>query len=197
MGLQSFSITSAQAVDIPAILAIGKAAMLDDKQTQFKNLAKIPSPSKDNGTNLLFADWLANPRCTLLKAVDDKTGEILVSSCWATRGYGEKSNDRTTQAEPKATQKEEHGEPATKVSEDPVDRLNAFTSDDFAQWMDKIMPIGIKCRFICAISVHPKHQGRGIDKVLIRWGTEQADKDGVFCWVHASGWISCVPKKRG
>jgi GNAT superfamily N-acetyltransferase len=188
MASRDFSLQPVQARDIHAIAAIGDAAMLDDKQTRFKNTAKTISGSDSgNGTQPPFADWLANPRCRLLKAVDSGTQEILGSVCWAYRGYNLGMEDGISEARSQGHEEQlATSEEAEKAAADPVDRLNDFTSKDFAVWMERTMLPGTKCMFICAISVHPNHQGRGIGTRFIRWGAEQADKDGVFCWVHAS-----------
>lgn len=40
--------------------------------------------------------------------------------------------------------------------------------------------------YIYGISVHPAHQGKGIGRALIRYGTRKADEAQVKAWVHAS-----------
>jgi len=183
-----FSIHPAQESEIKTLAAISEAAMTTDKQTEFKHLAQ------DSAVSSLMMEepiksWLTNPKLRVLKAVDDETSEILGWTCWAFRGYD-------TPTPPVRTTSDQPVKPEPLPS-NPVDRLNRFTGDDFAVWMEEKMPPGTKCMFICSISVHPKHQGRGVGKALIRWGTSQADRDEVFCWVHASEAGYPVFKKEG
>ena len=48
------------------------------------------------------------------------------------------------------------------------------------------MPRGVSCRFIVGLYVAPEYQGQGIGSALMRYGTEKADQDAVFCWVSSS-----------
>lgn len=78
-------------------------------------------------------------------------------------------------------------------SEEAVSRIKQFedmTSEHLAAFQKKIMPEGTRCMYIISAAVDPAAQGRGVGSRLVRWGTEQADRNGVFCWVHASeaGW---------
>jgi GNAT superfamily N-acetyltransferase len=54
------------------------------------------------------------------------------------------------------------------------------------RWMDTQMPPGTKCMYLVSLSVDPDFQSCGVGSTLLRWGTEMADKAGVFMWVHSS-----------
>ena len=36
------------------------------------------------------------------------------------------------------------------------------------------------------IHTHPSHQGRGVGSLLVKWGTDLADKQGLQCYLEAS-----------
>lgn len=64
--------------------------------------------------------------------------------------------------------------------------LEELNNSNIESWSERLMPPGTKCRFIVGITVVPEYQGKGVGKALMKWGTEQADSDGVFCWVSSS-----------
>ena len=70
--------------------------------------------------------------------------------------------------------------------DDPIQRLSSLTDADMKRWQDILMPEGTKCMFVVGLSVAPEYHGRGVGTALLRWGTGNADADGVFCWVHSS-----------
>jgi hypothetical protein len=75
----------------------------------------------------------------------------------------------------------------TKAEEnDPIKRLTSITDADMKRWQGIFMPEGTKCMFVVGLSVAPEYHGLGVGSALLRWGTANADADGVFCWVHSS-----------
>lgn len=174
--------------DIPTLISIFTAAFSKDANTQVKLIAKDPN-SQANGMAMGIQQWLNYPdRVSLLKAVDTSTGTIMGWVGWARRGY----EDQVAPPTPK-TEKEEiaqQPEPDSEITKvdikDHAARLEALTDADMSRWIAKIMPSGTKCRYLVSCVVHPAYQGRGVGSALIGWGTEKADKEGVFCWVHSS-----------
>ena len=71
-------------------------------------------------------------------------------------------------------------------SDDPTKRLENLTGEDVNRWMKELMPPGTKCMFVVSLTVAPEWQGQGIGSAFLKWGAENADKAGVFCWVHSS-----------
>jgi hypothetical protein len=67
----------------------------------------------------------------------------------------------------------------------PIERLEAMTDADLQRWIDILMPKGTKCIYTVSLAVSRYHS-RGVGSALLRLGTARTDKDGVFCWVHAS-----------
>lgn len=190
--------------DVPILEAISEAAMQDDVQTQFKKAAS--KLEGNDGTKMPLSDFISSPRMQVLKAVQTGTNGILGFICWAFKGYAEA--DLPTKPEMTKTDapnvqnnasrghdEEEEEEPS--VDSDPVRQLNDRSSADFSQWMAKIMPEGCKCLYICGIAVRPDAQGKGVGAALVQWGTQRADQDEVFCWVHSSEAGYSLFKKLG
>jgi GNAT superfamily N-acetyltransferase len=71
-----------------------------------------------------------------------------------------------------------------------IKELEATTNQAMNHFCDLLMPEGVQCRFIVGMSVAPGYQGQGVGQALMRWGTDQADQDQVYCWVSSSmgGW---------
>ena len=70
--------------------------------------------------------------------------------------------------------------------EEAYKEMTGMTTDHLAEFQKKIMANGARCMIIVGISVHPDHQGRGVGSALVKYGTDIADEEGVFCWVHSS-----------
>ena len=77
-------------------------------------------------------------------------------------------------------------EDTNRGEDDPIKRLTSKTDADMKRWQEILMPEGTKCMFIVGLSVAPEYHGLGVGTALLRWGTANADADGVFCWVHSS-----------
>ncbi|KAF9410034.1 hypothetical protein BGZ94_001781 [Podila epigama] len=87
---------------------------------------------------------------------------------------------------PPPVQPTEPGAPLT------IAELEKTTHNAMLHFVDHLMPDGVKCRYIYSLSVAPAYQGQGIGSALMKWGTDLADKDNVFCWVSSSmsGWTA-------
>jgi len=151
----------------------------------------------------------APEKCTFIKAVDNESGEIMGSICWGFRG---RKKEEVPKVPESALVKEvvpvdEVKEPETKIiilideneepevelpADHPCKRFVAMT-----EWMAKLMPEGTKCMFVIGLSVAPKFQGTGVGSALLKWGTDEADKAGVFAWVHSSEMGSNAYRKAG
>lgn len=69
---------------------------------------------------------------------------------------------------------------------DAIEQLEQVTSAHLAEFQERTMPPGVRCMYVVSITVHPNHQGRGVGPALIQRGTDRADAERVFCWVHSS-----------
>lgn len=91
-----------------------------------------------------------------------------------------KDADGRVRAEP------ETAESQRLAQEEAYKEMTGITTDHLAAFQKKIMANGARCMIIVGISVHPDHQGRGVGSSLVKYGTDIADEEGVFCWVHSS-----------
>jgi predicted N-acetyltransferase YhbS len=178
-------LASADPADVPALVAIFDDAFRTDRHTQAKAAGR-GAGHESAAMGRAVSSWLRDPgRCSVLKAVDDTTGEIVGWACWSRHGYPDQAPPVPPEAPPVPTQappvpaNDHHGGPGLAA-------LESVTGGDMARWQAILMPPGTTCRILNAVAVSPGHQGRGVGSALIRWGTEGADADGAFCWVHAS-----------
>lgn len=200
----SFSIHPAVLADVPALATISGLSFETDTHTLLK--AAHPTKPYDHAAGMhgAFEYWLSLPKdkIDLVKAVDDETGEILGFVGWGCRlekteqSTSQQSKDSTSDKSTTTTTSTTTKKPSTVVTQDdtkaeepPQDalaQLNELTSSHLANYQNTVMPPGTRCMYIVSISVHPKHQGRNIGTALIKHGTDRADAEGVFCWVHSS-----------
>jgi len=76
--------------------------------------------------------------------------------------------------------------PNSNHNEDSLSHLETITNHNMIMFQKNLCPPGGKCMFIVSICVVPRHQHKGVGRALMRWGTEQADRKGEYCWVHSS-----------
>ncbi|KZV80472.1 acyl-CoA N-acyltransferase, partial [Exidia glandulosa HHB12029] len=186
----SFSIRPAQVSDVPAMARLGTEAFRLDRNTQVKAMGADPYDHEAT-MNELLPGWIARApeKGFTVVAADDASGEILGWVCWGiATGCSAPS---PTPTDHDAKEREARAEP------DPVARLGRLTSVNMRRWMDILMPPGTACMFFMSIAVHPAHQGRGVGSALVRTGTERADQDGLFIWMHASEAGALMVQKHG
>lgn len=203
MSRLSFSIRAVQREDIPEVAQLTSDAFETDRQTQMKALGQDPWDMKAYSLESL-PGLLQHPRCVVLKAVDDATGEIAGFCNWGFRGFGPNEmpivegrvqpQDTSPQKSVQAQQDEnstveqqpELENCTSEPQDDPIKRLIALTDADMAAWMEEAMPEGTRCIYVVGLSVAPKFQGRGVGSALLRWGTRFCDENATFAWVHSS-----------
>jgi len=180
-------LTEAKLRDIPAIHELGRLAFLTDSHTQMKNAAKGDAGSLDEGSAAHMRSLLENPRADVIVAratspVDD-LGVVVGCVTWARRNYDKTPGETTTVHSwgPAPVQP-----PAPPHRPLGVKDLEAITDQSMAEWQSYFSPENVRCRYIVGLVVHPEHQGKGIGKALMRWGTDRCDEDGVYCWVQSS-----------
>jgi len=198
-----FTLKAATFMDIPFMAKIGGDGFKLDRNTQVKAMGKegYDLEEKTNSDDSDARKSIISPRCRVIKAVHKEYGELLGSCIWGFRGFdpeevpprpGNITKEQLIDSEdlakdlPDVEWLDERTETKEKESDDPTKRLDDLSGDDLARWMRKVMPSGTKCMFVVGISVAQDWQGKGIGSALLRWGTDHADKNGVFCWVHSS-----------
>lgn len=151
-----------------------------------------------------YHQYLENWKVVMVKAVDDNSGDILGFTAWAFRGLepdeipvlegapkkGEWKDDKPEQEEVTKSGGEESQdkvEPGSKEGNDEsLKQLAGITGGNMDHMMENIMPPGTRCMFVAGLNVDPKYQRRGVGLKLLQWGTQTADRLGLWIWVHSS-----------
>ncbi|KAF3766931.1 acyl-CoA N-acyltransferase [Cryphonectria parasitica EP155] len=210
----SFSLKPITEDDIPALTKMESLTFESDRHTLLK--AAHPTRPYDHAAGVpdMIKYRLSLPanKVELIKAVDDETGEILGHVCWGLRLSVPQPQPQPP--EPSSTEQAEQGKaknssklPARVVPQDyektnapdldSIAQLEELTSSHFADFMKRVMPDGTRCMYVVGLSVHPAHQLRGVGTALMRRGTDRADAEGVFCWVHSSEAAAGMYRKCG
>ncbi|KAH7155778.1 putative GNAT family acetyltransferase [Dactylonectria estremocensis] len=187
----TFTISRASIHDVPRIGEISTRAFDRDSHSQMKIMGQRPGAFA-KGMAMGASPWIETQRGVLLKATDDRDGTTVGSIAWGFRGIELDASQSDDGGDTKGEEENREedvgdGEEAGPIpGEERIKELEAMTSKHLSDFSDRIMPEGTKCMFIGGVSVDAKYEGQGIGSQLIRWGTEHADRHGVFCWVHSS-----------
>lgn len=198
--IPSFSLAPVVTADIPALTEISRLGFENDRHTLLK--AAHPTHPYDHAGGMpeAFEYWSSLPpeKVEVTKAVDNETGDIMGWVCWAMK--------LNTPASPKPTEAESN-KPADSISPDhakmgspeldALGQLAELTNSHLDDFQERIMPEGARCMYVVGITVHPKYQGRGVGEALMRIGTQRADSESVFCWVHSSEAATNLCRKCG
>lgn len=206
-----FDILPATTDDLDALVSITVDSFKDDSHTMFKEAAFGAGWFKNCMTEVTgqYIERMDNPgksgvTLTVLKAVDRETGKIVGHVTWGQKVPVSSpdpvasvvSDKKESQEEPaEASETDQVAEKVENVAQrHPTRRrvadLEKLTGGFMNSFVQKHMGPGDRCLFICGINVHPDHQGKGVGKELISWGTSKADESQSICWVHLSqaGW---------
>lgn len=193
MSRNAFAIQAVHLQDVPTLAHLSAEAFEADRHTEMKGLGKEPF---DMGKYSLESIplLLKNPRCVILKAVDNVSGETMGYCNWGFRGFGPEEMPNVeghVQPGPETENKDIQDRDSEKskakpADTDPVKRLEALTDADMQAWMSEVMPKGTRCAFVVTLSVSPRFQGQGVGSALLRWGIDFCNEKGVFAWVHSS-----------
>ncbi|KAH8672673.1 hypothetical protein BGZ60DRAFT_405359 [Tricladium varicosporioides] len=203
---------SANASLVPQLAQISSLAFATDSHTLLKRLSTGTDHAEDMAPVLEM--WISRPRerCQIITAlIENEKGEreVVGWACWAFRGFdgpffvSEKTigEEERKVSEAAILLPTERGKGKAKEEErknpEGIQRLGEITNRSMMEWSTKLSPEGSKNMILCAITVNPLFQGKGVGKALISWGLEIADCEGVYTWVHASdaGWRAF--EKRG
>jgi GNAT superfamily N-acetyltransferase len=180
--------------DVTTLANIMVEAMSNDRHTQLKTLGDV-SYTRAAGNIEDLLSGIKHPKTVYVKAVHGETGDILgCISLWYV-GFQEQDVPHTDPAEGwegSLEDLEEQGraggekrnvdERAKKL----IDDLDAWEGADMKRWQDVLMPEGSKCIIITRLQVALAAQGKGVGTALVKWSTDEADKHGVYMWVHSS-----------
>lgn len=197
-----FTITPATAEDIDTIAQISGDSFDHDTHTLLKAHWRGANHHRD-GSKADLATLVDNPKCDFLVGRTGNTtagpGKVIGFVVWHKRGYTEdEDGDEDGSAVPLFARGD--GDVASTLPECPppvpaqpergtqlgLTELEATTNAAMTHYIAHLMPAGTSCRFISRMSVDPGYQGQGVGSALVRWGTDRADTDGVYCWVSSS-----------
>ncbi|KKY13158.1 hypothetical protein UCDDS831_g09278 [Diplodia seriata] len=119
---------------------------------------------------------LGKPNLHHLKVVDtDNNDEIIACAVWEFFPNGRSDEDLRELEQP--------FQPVVEEGE----RFCRFQQHFFSYLGRVRLQMGKAPHYFLGLLVtHPKHHRRGAGAMLIRWGTEQADKAGLICFLEAS-----------
>jgi GNAT superfamily N-acetyltransferase len=198
----SISIQPTTFADVAAIVKIGREidATRADRHTEIKRLGNVSYLSEDDEqAKSGFVSTLQNSgKYRYIKAVND-SGKVMGSANFYFHGFGqdeiphldpgELDETVATQTEAEETTYEKPEEPISeekKKATEMIDRLKDMEEEDMQRWQKILMPPGSLCIIITGLAVSPRFQHNGVGAALVKWGTNLADKFGVFMWVHSS-----------
>ncbi|KAF9200364.1 hypothetical protein BGZ49_009421 [Haplosporangium sp. Z 27] len=197
-----FKLVPATRDDVDAIAQISGDAFETDSHTLMKAIWKGKDDHR-NGSKTHLSELFDLKKVDVIvarKGIDGE-GEVIGCIIWVRRGYPEDEPTTTGDSKeiptPSTTRVTPFPPPPPPVlpptpsSPLTIKELEQTTNNAMKHYMDLLMPPGTKCRFIYGLNVAPAYQGQGIGTALLRWGTEKADQDGVFCWVSSS--MGAVP----
>ena len=160
--------------DLPSLIRIHMAGFKHD------NPSRLMFEKNDQNEAMLLERLkarLSDPKVTVIKAVSKDTGNILG---WQSCRFLDKGDDLESKVTPIAG-----FEDAKREKTDVVRTLRSVLKGDAIRvqkdWMaDK------KYVHFNTLVVDPAAQGHGIGTALVRWVTDKADEQGIYCWLQSS-----------
>lgn len=158
--------------------------------------------ANDNPTRLIFKNkdeyetvllqmlnaQLPDPKVAVIKAVDNNTGNILG---WQACRFLGKEDESESKAMAIAEPEERRNQ-----TENAARSLHSVLKEDFARvqrdWMANKEYI-----YFDTLVVDPTAQGHGVGTALVRWVTDRADEQGIYCWLQSSRAAHSIYLKAG
>ncbi|KAK3181135.1 hypothetical protein K4F52_007550 [Lecanicillium sp. MT-2017a] len=186
--------------DVPAAAELFARSFDNDRHMQMKNLDQREPYDLKKYALEAMPDYVSSPRCVFIKAVDSETGELMGFCNWGFKGFAghemqeeeEEEEEEEVQRKQDKSEKEKEQqqeqplEELQPASQDPIDRLQQYTSNDLNDWANEVMNEAPKCMHVVLLAVSPKFQDRGAGSGLLRWGTNAAERHGVVAWASSS-----------
>ena len=170
----AMSILPASEDDLPTLIRIHMAGFAHD------NPSRLMFENNEQDEARLLERLKArhsDPKVAVIKAVSKDTGKILG---WQACRFLDKGDDVESKVTPIA------GFEAAKHEEtDNVRTLRSVLKEDAIRvqrdWMADRKYIHFN-----TLVVDPAAQGHGVGTALVRWVTDKADEQGIYCWLQAS-----------
>ncbi|KAK6443214.1 hypothetical protein LTR95_000038 [Oleoguttula sp. CCFEE 5521] len=190
-----FQVLPLEEADIPAFAVVDDLAMADWGLARAM-MHGTPIPRRELVEGMLRSGWGKDPAQSLLKVVDDETGEIVACAMWRvqTEESDEQLDSRGASVIRKAldphagaTGDDEGGEDIvgeTAKKSGPPSMMGemgrqweAFRKETFGSAPHAHLQI---------LVTHPAHQRRGAGGLLVQWGCDRADVLGIVAVLTAS-----------
>ena len=177
--------------DIEDGVRLGNETFATDTHTLVKMQGKVPY-DHDAGSRAHLKVALGQDRYAWIKAVSKADGEVMGTIGCIFRRVDESLVPKFDVEKPANADDEDKKEPEKESKEVPAEEEDKIAElmreedKDMHDWMSKLMPGDTKCLVIVGITVGPKYQGQGVGTALLGWVCDNADRCGVFTWVHSS-----------
>ncbi|KAI1760116.1 hypothetical protein GGR53DRAFT_510973 [Hypoxylon sp. FL1150] len=156
-----------------------------------------------------FSETLHRKTCIYVKAIDNKTGEIVGYAGWSFRGLDPQlipwvgPGDAKPEAEERDRAREKTDWPEGEKADGggmggySIDRLHALEDADMQYWLSSLVPADSPCMFVRDLIVSLAYHSRGVGSAVMRHGNAIADDLGLTVWVHSSHLAYEAYKKFG
>jgi hypothetical protein len=177
------SIKPVSFADVDTIAQVGLERFCTDRHSQIKELGGI-SYTQENGLRELISENLKSENYVFIKAVDEK-GQTLGSASFVFVGFSDADIPRSDPGkEPEKPKAQETFANPIKTHEKII-KMEEMEAKDLENWQNTFMPPGTKCIIVADLNVNKEQQFQGVGSTLLKWGTDLADKHGVFMWAHS------------
>ncbi|KAK5721140.1 hypothetical protein LTR15_007104 [Elasticomyces elasticus] len=178
--------------DVLRIAEIVVSAFDNDAHTQMTVKAQGRSAyQKDIAQGM--QGLMASPRTIVMKAIDDRDQTIVGFCASGFDGVPVPGPEDGNSSQVESELNEEAAEDTQSPKDERMKRkaeLETVTNKHLIDFMRKMQTHGPKRIFIMSLAVDPRYQDQGVGSLLVKWGTDVADRAGAFSWVHSSegGW---------
>ena len=171
--------------DLPSLTRIHMAGFVHDNPSRlmFENNELNEAMLRDT-----LKARLSDPKVAVIKAVSKDTGNILG---WQSCVFINKDDNLESKAT-STTGLEE----AKREKTDNVRTLRSVLKED-ALRVRKEWLANKEYIYFDTLVVDPAAQGHGIGTALVRWVTDRADKQGIYCWLQSSRAAHSIYLKAG
>ncbi|KAL4936155.1 hypothetical protein BDV06DRAFT_205539 [Aspergillus oleicola] len=178
--------------DAPSLAAINILAFAG--QGFFANaFANIPYDVVHPLKRARYLQKMAHPQTEVITAVDSDSGEIVGCARWVFPSDKPGEDAAQLMSDAAAAEKEAAGRGAGSGSGRDELQIPEGTNKEIYDGFFEVLKESAKAHLrdddivLEFIATHPKHQGRGVGKALLRWGIESAEKAGKRIYLEATG----------
>ena len=162
--------------DIPLLIRIHMSAFSYDNPTRlmFKN-----NDEAEQNLLAMLNEIFSCPDRAVIKAVSKDTGNILG---WLSCRFRDKDDDLEGEG---AVAGAEEAQKETRDEMNGARSLKSVLKENFVKFQNDWMANKRYIHFTTLV-VDPAAQGHGTGTALVRWITDKADEEGIYCWLQSS-----------